>query len=229
MHNKEIVYPVFLKCCQHTTDIFWQNIFENMAYGSPPYGTYFSKRHLCSSYKNREFSYKIDEMENIDSSKLYDDIYSLLNKKLGLTSQKEKAEIQRVFTNIEDNIREENKAWNNIRKKNNKDMLIEKYVISQQKNHNMSLKQCRYLLSLLIMLIGFKIITTKDIVYSNGCIDKIHGIEIVDGKVTVTKNMHDIDIPTVFDHQVTSKQTVSLIWQKYIKQLQSLTEKVDSM
>lgn len=228
MHNKELIYPVFLKCCQYTTDVFWQNIFENMAYGNPPYGTYFSKRHLCSSYKSREFSYKIDETENIDSKKLYEDIYSLLTKKLGLASQKEKAEMQKIFNTLENNIREENKAWNNIRKKNNKDMLVEKYVIAQQKLHKLSIKQSRYFLSLLIMLIGFKIITPKDIVYNNGCIDHIHGLEIQDGNIIVNKNIYGYDLPTVLDQQISVKQTASLIWEKYVKQLQSLNEKIAS-
>ena len=73
--KKEIIYPVFLECCQFTIDSFWENIFEDLAYGKTPYGTYINKDFLCCSYKDKEFSYKI---ERKDSEKLYKDIYNLL-------------------------------------------------------------------------------------------------------------------------------------------------------
>ena len=85
--KKEIVYPVFLECCEFATDSFWDNVFEDLAYGKTPYGTYINKNFLCCSYKNKEFSYKIERKEPIE---LYTDIYDLLTKKLGIMSHKEK-------------------------------------------------------------------------------------------------------------------------------------------
>ena len=41
--KKDIVYPGFIECLQFTEDIFWENIFEDLAYGKTPYGTYISK------------------------------------------------------------------------------------------------------------------------------------------------------------------------------------------
>jgi hypothetical protein len=61
--KREIVYPVFLECCQYADDIFWENVFEDLAYGKPPYGTYISKGFLCCSFKNKEFSYKIERKD----------------------------------------------------------------------------------------------------------------------------------------------------------------------
>ena len=86
-NKKEIIYPVFLECCQYTNDIFWENIFEDLAYGKTPYGTYISKDFLCCNYKDKEFSYKIEKKP---SNQLYSDIYGLLHKKLGLLSQRDK-------------------------------------------------------------------------------------------------------------------------------------------
>ena len=59
--KREIVYPIFLECCQFTDDKFWENVFEDLAYGKTPYGTYISKDFLCCSYKKKEFSYKIEK------------------------------------------------------------------------------------------------------------------------------------------------------------------------
>ena len=86
--KKEIVYPIFLECCQYTTDIFWENVFEDLSYGKTPYGTYITKDFLCCNYKDKEFSYKIEK--NKDTEQLYNDIFNLLSKKLGLLSQRDK-------------------------------------------------------------------------------------------------------------------------------------------
>ena len=48
--KKEIVYPIFLECFQYITDKFWLNIFEDLAYGKAPYGTYISKGSLTSIF-----------------------------------------------------------------------------------------------------------------------------------------------------------------------------------
>ena len=59
--RKEIVYPIFLECCQYTEDTFWESIFTDLAYGKPPYGTYISKGFLCCTHKKKDFSYKIEK------------------------------------------------------------------------------------------------------------------------------------------------------------------------
>ena len=59
--KKELLYPIFLECSQHADDTFWENIFEDLAYGKAPYGTYISKDFLCCGYKKKEFSYKIEK------------------------------------------------------------------------------------------------------------------------------------------------------------------------
>ena len=51
MRLLELVYPFFLKCCEYTDDIFWKFVFEDLAYGKSPYGTYITKNFLCCNYK----------------------------------------------------------------------------------------------------------------------------------------------------------------------------------
>ena len=87
--KQEIIYPFFLETCQYCNDIFWETIMEDLAYGKPPHGTYISKGFLCCSYKNKEFSYKL---ERKDPKILYQNIYDLLTEKLGILSYKEKAQ-----------------------------------------------------------------------------------------------------------------------------------------
>jgi hypothetical protein len=113
--KKEIVYPVFLECCEFSVDSFWENIFEDLAYGKTPYGKYINKNFLCCSYKNKEFSYKIERKE---PQKLYTDIYNLPTKKLGIMSHIEKIQKRVDFQNTESRIKEFRQDWGNIRKKN---------------------------------------------------------------------------------------------------------------
>ena len=63
MYVKKLVYPIFLNCCQYTDDIFWEDIFADLAFGKPPLGTYISKDFLCCSLKQKEFNYKIENKD----------------------------------------------------------------------------------------------------------------------------------------------------------------------
>ena len=100
MYMKKIVYPIFLECCQYTNNIFWENIFENLAYGKAPYGTYIPKKFLCCGYKQK------------DSETVYKEVFSLLSNRLGTFAQQVKD-----FTNIENDIKNSRKNWHGIKKK----------------------------------------------------------------------------------------------------------------
>jgi hypothetical protein len=171
--KKEILYPVFLECLQFINDAFWENIFEDLAYGKTPYGTYISKDFLCCNYKDKEFSYKIEKK---DPETLYNDIYSLLGKKLGILSLRDKTNRQIDFQNIENELKECRKNWANIRKKNIKDLLIERYVLNMKTKYSLSYKQSQTLLSTIFIGLVFKVISVKDIKYSDGSITEIDGI-----------------------------------------------------
>jgi hypothetical protein len=213
--KKEIIYPIFLECCQYATDIFWGNIFEDLAYGKTPYGTYINKNFLCCSYKNKEFSYKI---ERKNSDELYNDVYNLLTNKLGILSHKEKLKKRVDFHKTEDRIKECRQEWCNIRKKNIKDMLVERYVVDMKNKHNLTLKQAKYLLSVLFVSIVFKIITPEDIQYSDNKIQNIDGIEFDNKKIIIHKTINDIQVDFIDENKDNSK-TMSENWEKFLNLL----------
>jgi len=213
--QKDIIYPIFFECCEFAADNFWKNIFEDLAYGKTPYGTYINKNFLCCSYKNKEFSYKI---ERKDSQIIYNDIYNLLANKLGILSRKEKVKKLVAFHKTESRIKEFRQEWSNIRKKNIKDLLVEKYVIDMKNTYGLTIKQAKYLLSVLFMAIVFKVITSKDIDYSDGKIQNIKGIEFSKKKIILKRNIYTSDLnisPEIF----TDKQLMSENWGKYLKDL----------
>jgi len=218
--NKDIIYSVFLECCKYTPDEFWENIFEDLAYGKTPYGTYISKDFLCCNYKDKEFSYKIER--NKKSIVLYDDVYNLLSNKLGLLSHKDKVNKRADFHNIEENIKESRKDWSRIRKKNVKDYLIENYVIDMKNKYKLSIKQAKYLLSVILIAIVFKVITSKDIEYSDGKIHNIIGIDFERKKIIMKKNIYKIEVsfaPCI----VIEKKLMSDNWDKYLSTLRKIS------
>ena len=213
--KKEIIYPVFLECCEFASDLFWENIFEDLAYGKTPYGTYINKNFFCCSYKNKEFSYKIERKEPYD---LYTDIYNLLTKKLGILSHKEKIKKRVDFNNTECRIKEFRQEWGNIRKKNIKDLLVERYVIDMKNKHSLSIKQAKYLLSIIFIAIVFKVITPKDIEYSDNKIQNIDGIEFSTKNIIIKRNIYNIEIE-FSQETILDKKLMSDNWEKYLSAL----------
>ena len=213
--KKEIVYPIFLECCQYTDDIFWENIFEDLAYGKPPYGTYISKDFLCCSYKKKEFSYKIEKK---DSKTIYDEVYNILTNKLELLSHREKINKRKDFTDVEDVIRESRKNWNDIKKKNMKELLIELYVTRMKTKHSLTIQQARFLSSVITLGIIFKVILPEDIDYKNDSIQNIKGIDFINKRVILEKDLYSFELsfaPVFF----TDKKIMSENWEKFLKEL----------
>jgi hypothetical protein len=216
--KKEIIYPVFLECCQFTIDSFWENIFEDLAYGKTPYGTYINKDFLCCSYKDKEFSYKI---ERKDSEKLYKDIYNLLVNKLGILSQKEKNKKRVDFHETESKIKKYRQTWGNIRKKNIKDLLVERYVIDMKNKYLLSLKQSKHLLSVIFIAIVFKVIVSKDIQYSDGKIQHIDGVEFTKKNIIIKRNIYDIEISFSPEIMI-DKKLMSENWNKFLTAMRKI-------
>lgn len=207
-----IIYPIFIECSEYSDDIFWKNIFNDLAYGKCPYGTYFSKDYLCCSYKKKEFSYKI---EGNDAKCMYDDIYKLLNGKLNICSPNELIYKQQIFEDVEDNIKDKRSKWSSIKKKAIKDLIIEMYVKNMKKNNNLTYKQVEYLLSIIRTGFIFKIITADDIIYKNGNIISINGISFKNNKIVIDQDIYNFKVNHTSNINI-EKKLMSDNWEKYL-------------
>jgi hypothetical protein len=217
--KKEIIYPIFLECSPHTTDTFWENVFEDLAYGKTPYGTYISKDFLCCSYRKKDFSYKI---ERKDAKQVYEEVYKLLNKKLGLSSPQEIVRHKKEFKELEDSMRFSRSSWSSIRKKSIKELLVELFVTRMKNKYSLSLKQSRHLLSSIFMAMVFKVITSDDIEYEDGGIQAINGINFSKGKVIIERGLYDINVNVTPTLVLDKKKRMSDNWTKYLKDLKKL-------
>lgn len=210
--KRELLYPFFIDCCELTNDKFWKSVFEDLAYGIAPYGAYVSKGAIMCNYKDKEFMYRITKKEPKD---LYNDIFNLFTTKLNILS---KEQIIQRKENVE-RIQEDVTDWSSIKKKNFKDVLIENWAISMQKKHKLSLKQTRYLISIIFLGLIFKIFTSKDIVVNNGVVEEIKGISFEQGKVHVERDIYDIQAMCSPDI-ITDKINMSDEWDKYLYNLE---------
>lgn len=220
--KREIAYPVFLEACQYTEDAYWENIFEELAYGKAPYGTYISKDFLCCSYKRKEFSYKLEKK---DAKTVFEDVYSLLTNKLGLLSQRERLDKRKAFSEYEDTIKDSRQTWTDIKKKNIKELLIELYVVRMKKKHSLSLKQSRHLLSIITVALCFKVLTGDDICYKDGQIASIEGIDFLNKQVVIKRDLYSLE--TSFAPNIMlDKKLMADSWDKYLKDLRKLSSEI---
>jgi len=214
-----------LECCKFTQDNFWKSVFEDLAYAKTPYGTYINKHFLCCNHHNKEFSYKI---ERKNAEILYQDIHSLLSEKLCLMSQNEHVKKKMDFDTLEDTIKESQLNWANIKRKNVRDLLIEKYIIEMKCKYGLTIKQAQYLFSLIFIAMIFKAISHKDIEYSDGKIHHINGINFEHKRIIVIR-----DIFTMCENNASTtpdnvRVKMSSVWTKYLNDLQKIIKEIES-
>ena len=218
--KKEIVYPYFLECIELTDENDWKIIFENLAYGIPPHGTFINKDYIYCKLKNKEFSYKIDRKSS--NQILFDEIRDLLSKVYNNSKNK-----KNVLNDLklESNLKNTASSWKDIKKKNIKDLLFEMYVIDMKKKYNLSDKISKYLFSIICIALMLKSITNKDIVYENGKIVSINGITFENGNFKFDRNVY-LNSDTINVDTIEECKLMSDNWNKYIQALKNKMDKI---
>lgn len=216
MKSKEIIYEIFIKCCDYTEDIFWQSVFMDLSKGITPYGVFITKDFLCCNFKGKEFSYKIDVTKN--SEILFNEVMNVLKNKFGLLSIQEKVEKRKVFDNIKESMKTNKLSWTTIRKKNIKENIIEKYILDKKEKYNLSNKQIKYLNSIILSAINFKYLSNNEIVYEDNIIKEIKGITFDNEVIYISKNIFESE-DNNSEPKLIKEETNKIIksWFKFIK------------
>ncbi len=211
--GKEIVYPIFLECAGCTEDQFWRSVFEEMAYEKTPYGCYITKGFLNCSFKGKEFSYRIPE--HGDPQKVYEDVIALVRDRLGVHSSSDRLRKIQDFAKMEEEIKElKNNRWTSIKKKTSKDFIIENFVIEMKAKYNLPDVKAKQLLGTILTGMIFKTYSPKDIIYENGKIVGIDGIEFTDGDFC-SRKLTDMSAssPVIV---ISEKANFRELWYKFI-------------
>ena len=185
MFNKTtLLYPIFLTCTQFVEDDnYWKSLYEDFAYGQCPYGMFISNDYLCCNYKNRKFSYKINQNKNPH------DFYLEINNILlnfGLQSKQDTLSNKSLSLNNTDF-----PNWKSIKKKSIKKSLIEKFIIEKSKQYNINEYTSRKLYNQIILGMLLKTILSSDVTCYNIDIYNINGLTFYEGGYKFDKDILD--------------------------------------
>ncbi len=212
--KKDLKYPIFLKVSQCEHDLYWQYIFEEMAYDMCPFGVYIdhSSFSVHCNLKGKQFNYGLQDKSAED---IHTELIQLFKTKLNLYSKNEYLQSR---THLNEQLKIKFESWKEIKKKSIKDILLENFILSLREKIGCSYVQLRKLLSILQMAFHFKMITHNDVI-----IDP-HDNKIVDivGFNAENLNTMTLVIPTMEMYKTdktTDNQKTDLIalWEKYIK------------
>lgn len=193
----ELIYPKFIECIKYTDDIFWKSMFEDLAYGKCPYGIYIHNEFICCNYKDKKFSYKINM--NTNSEIIYNEITDIFKNKFGLMSKSDKLEKVRLLNKYQENLSTNlDSDWSNIKKKNIKKILLEKFIIDKCKIYSLSKLQCKQLYNNVMLGIFFKTINKNHIIYKDRKIIDISCLLFSKNKYTFTTNIYNFKTDLLF-------------------------------
>ena len=193
--RRDVIYPIFLKCISYIEDDFWKETFEEMSYGNCYQGSYISKGFLCSNVKGKEFVYKFIDKE---PAKIYNDVARLLKDKLNIMSKNDRKILINEFEEVEKLLKTvKDTEWSEIKKKSYKDILFQNFLIKMKKTHELRDIQIKRLYNSINLGLMLKSIKNSDIVYKNGEILEIKGIQFSKNKYKI-----DIDIYSGLDEEV---------------------------
>jgi len=183
-NSREIHYPIFLRCCKYISELFWKNIFEELAYGRTPIGICIVNNQLRCILKNKSFVYNIKETNDEKKIQIIaQEVYNLIALRFGLKNQ-----IKLILKNSKES---NTLDWKSIKKTNIKHIYIENYVIECGKKWGLNLQLQKELVSTINSHIVLKNITSKHIKFSGTKITNISGLTFEKGKFIF--NLHNIN------------------------------------
>jgi len=210
--RKEIIYPIFIKVSQLCKDAFWMYLYDDLAYGVCPYGSYIDTNtmSIISRLKGKQFNFVF---VNQDPQYIYITLTELFSSKLNLYSKVEflhqRAEFN-TFLNLSYN------AWKDIKKTNIKNILLQNFILRLKKQYHFTISQSKKILSIVNMAFLFKLITPTDIVYdSEKCV--ITDICGLDFNHILERSIKIPIKPTVQTNQNSSirKNGIQDVWAKF--------------
>ena len=90
-------------------------------------------------------------------------------------------------------------SWKSIKKKFEKDMLLQNFVLQLKSDNNLTMEKAQKCLLILISAIGMKQIVSSDIIMNNSEITEIKGFEIVNGKCQLSLKKEKVASRTYTD------------------------------
>ena len=204
--KKKIIHPNMIKCALLCDNPTWKCVFEDLAYGKCPHGIVMNKNYIHCAIKGKEFSYKIDIRKPVQD----------LCKEISMTLE----HFVPIDNDNQLSVGQGHTMWTQVKRTVIRDTLLERYVLDRGCSFNLSMNILRKLLSVLIIGLMFKTISSKNIEYRDGYIHQIDGFRYEPKKILITRNIFNSKIrdDTTIDVYPSSKY-LSESWLLYIQDL----------
>jgi hypothetical protein len=171
-----IIFPIFEECKSYTLDSCWIDCFSNFACNRFPPGVRYDAKHGNLVIKIGKTIESIALPE--ESSQLFTTLMTIMKQKLGMRSTRD-LKIQKE--EIEHTIKQRNIDlecdFKKIKPKYIKDQLIMNYIISLKEKYTLNPSEYNSVVSLIQLGFQFKSLTSDNVVYQNGAIQSIDGLE----------------------------------------------------
>jgi hypothetical protein len=171
--KNSLEFPVFLKVAEYAqTDLFWNRIYMDFAYGVLPYGVVINDGVV---YKKNRLHYSF---EGKSPSLIFTELTQLMQSKLDLSSKLDRLSDQYIYHQME---------WKDIKKKNIKELFIENYVLTLKNKYALSVKQTQLMHRFLVIQMCFRQISGSHICYDpeQAIITQISNLRIKKSKRTL--------------------------------------------
>ncbi len=227
-----VLYPIFLTVSDIATDVQFKNIFNDLAYGKAPFGSYIMNKkvidpntkevdyadYICSNLKGSEFIWKID---GNDPTVIYNELIEIFTKRLNIVSDSDKNKNIENFNifNSTKNVGVE--SWGAINKKMIRNVFFDNYIQENTRKYGLTPTEGKYMYSLITISIMLKRLSSKDIIFENGKIVNIVGLSI-DPSKKVNDRIHLKYKQSVIQQEHKKPApTLSVLWSKYLDNIRT--------
>jgi hypothetical protein len=174
-------FPILLEVSLRQKNTFWADVFENLAYGKAPYGSYVTaSSFIVSKNKGREFTYFLGEQHK-SADEMGAELIDILSKKMNFMSITDRLVKLEKFREIKEKLKRKlwESSWSDIRRKKSKDQLLEMYVLTLKDKNKISVSSVKSLLSAIVIGLIFKQIDSDNIRMEKGKIVDISNIKVI--------------------------------------------------
>jgi hypothetical protein len=199
--GKEVVYPKFQECLEFLEDEYWRTIFFNASYGKFPksFSISSTKDKIIFRKKNRVLTCEIPN----EPLEIISTLSSFFREVGGIKSSKD-IEDDMIRKRAHDVQTKNFSSWSEIRKKTNRESLLENFISREVSTRNLNSSQETHLRTLIFLGISNSDISKANIILSNGQIEKIEGLEFDEKKKihTFSFSMNSRELSSITSSQL---------------------------
>lgn len=227
---KPIVNPIFEKLANLTEDIFWKTTFLDCARGKLPRG--FTFRNNLLTFKKGNKMTCLELTTNLPES--FTSTMNFFQSAAGIMSSQDRRKIklkeeERI---LEQNEKDLDKEWKDIRKENIKDVLLNEFIVDICERLEFNENEKRELITTIKKGIMLKYFNNDNILMENGKIVEIDGLNYNE-----KKRIHEIDESYIVKRnrnfsnlgieKSENKNNIEFIeiWKKYLENLENKRNK----